>query len=84
MSGGGEGNGGGIGMPRNIVRGWDNGSQRRMSSDGLNPNRQKGFGTGASRKIETPTLNDMRARQGAVVGKFLNFMHRKNTIVIEL
>ena len=26
----------------------------------------------------------MRARQGAVVGKFMNFMHRKNTIVIEL
>ena len=50
--------------------------------DGLNPNRQRGFGP--PRRIETPTLNDMRARQGAVVGKFMNFMHRKNTIVIEL
>ena len=78
MSGGGGGNGGGF------IRGRDNSSQKRMSSDGLNPNRQKGFGAGASRRIETPTLNDMRARQGAVVGKFLNFMHRKNTIVIEL
>ena len=36
-------------------------------SDGLNPNRQRGFVT---RRIETPTLNDMRARQGAVVSKF--------------
>ena len=50
-------------------------------NDGLNPNRQRGFGT---RRIETPTLNDMRARQGAVVSKFMNFMQRKNTVVIEL
>ena len=49
--------------------------------DGLNPNRQRGFG---QRRIETPTLNEMRARQGAVVGKFMNFMHRKNTLVIEI
>ena len=53
-------------------------------SDCLNPNRQKGFGAAVSRKIETPTLNDMRARQGASVGKFMSFMHRKNTIVIDL
>ena len=79
MSGDGEGNGGGIGH-----NGRESGSQSRMSGDGLNPNRQKGFGAAATRRIETPTLNDMRARQGAVVGKFLNFMHRKNTIVIEL
>ena len=77
MSGGGEGNGGGIGVPRNNARGRDSGSQRRMSSDGLNPNRLKGFGAAASRRIETPTLNDMRARQGAVVGKFMNFMNRR-------
>ena len=64
--------------------GRDRGSQRNMYSDGLNPNRQKGFGVAAGKRIETPTLNDMRARQGAVVGKFLNFMHRKNSIVIEL
>ena len=74
MSGGGDGNGGGIVLPRS----------NRMSGDGLNPNRQKGFGSAASRRIETPTLNDMRARQGAVVAKFMNFMHRKNTIVIDL
>ena len=52
-----------------------------VGSDGLNPNRQRGFGP---RRIETPTLNDMRARQGAVVSKFMNFMQRKNTVVIEL
>ena len=65
--GGGEGNGGGFGLPRSD----------RMRGDGLNPNRQKGFGAAASSRIETPTLNDMRARQGAVVGKFMNFMQRK-------
>ena len=74
MSGGGEGNGGRSGFPRNV----------RMVGDGLNPNRQKGFGAASSRRIETPTLNDMRARQGAVVAKFMNFMQRKNTIVIDL
>ena len=85
MSEGGEGNGGGIGVPRNNARGGDGGSQRAVSSDGLNPSRQKGFGPTASRRIETPTLNDMRAWQGAVVvGKFMNFMHRKNTIVMDL
>ena len=84
MSGGVGGNGGGIGVPSNNARGRDSDSQRRMASDGLNPNRQKGFGAATSKRIDTPTLNDMRARQGAVVGKFLNFMHRKNTIVIEL
>ena len=82
MTGGGGGNGGG-----NKGRDSDGGrSQSRMLSDsnGLNPNRQKGFGAAASKRIETPSLNDMRARQGAVVSKFLNFMHRKNTVVIDL
>ena len=70
-------------MPRNTAyRGLD--SDTMSSDDGLNPNRQKGFGATASRRIETPTLNDMRARQGAVVAKFMNFMNRKNTIVIDL
>ena len=58
MSAGGEGNGGGNNRGRNSD------SQIRMFSDGLNSNRQKGFGAAISRKIETPTLNDMRARQG--------------------
>ena len=40
MSGGGEGNGGGYGMPRNTAnKGRDSDSQSGMSgSDGLNPN----------------------------------------------
>ena len=85
MSGGGEGNGGGVGMTRNnAFKGRESDSQTKMYSDGLNPNRQRGFGAATSKRIEAPTLNDMRARQGAVVGKFMNFMHRKNTIVIEL
>ena len=49
---------------------------------GLNPNRQRGFGT--TGRIETPSLNDMRAKQGAVVSKFLTFMNRKKTLTIEL
>ena len=74
MIGGGDDNGGGASLLKN----------NRVPSDGLNPHRQKGFGAAASRRIEAPTLNDMRARQGAVVGKFMNFMQRKNTIVMEL
>ena len=67
MSGGGGGNGGGLGMPRNTTqRRRDSDGQGSMFSDGLNPNRQKGFGAAASKRIETPSLNDMRARQGAV------------------
>ena len=46
------------------------------AGDGLNPNRQRGF----SGRIETPSLKDMRAKQGAVVSKFLNFMNRKRTV----
>ena len=64
--------------------GRDSDSQRNMSGDGLNPSRQRGFGAAATKRMETPTLNDMRARQGAVVAKFMNLMHRKNTIVIDL
>ena len=65
------------------VRQRNNGNNGRQNDDGLNPNRQRGF-VAAVRRIETPTLNDMRARQGAVVGKFMNFMQRKNTVVIDL
>ena len=34
--------------------------------------------------METPTLNEMRARQGAIVAKFMTFFRRKSTLVIEL
>ena len=50
---------------------------------GLNPNRQRGFDANFPR-IETPTLSDMRARQGAIVAKFLTFFQRKSSLVIEL
>ena len=44
--------------------------------------RQRGF---VSKRIETPPLMIlMRVRQRAVLGKFMNFMQRKNTVVIEL
>ena len=55
---------------------------RAKGGVGLNPNRQRGFNW--QTRIETPTLNDMKAKQGAVVSKFMTFMNRKNTIVIEL
>ena len=64
---------------RGVFNGQRHGNRQ---NDGLNPNRQRGFVP--TKRIETPTLNDMRARQGAVVGKFLDVMHRKNTVVIEL
>ena len=76
-SGGGFGGHAGGARPRN------SGYNGRQHDNGLNPNRQRGFGA-TVRRIETPTLNDMRARQGAVVGKFMNFMQRKNTVVIDL
>ena len=44
--------------------------------------RQRGFA--GQRRIETLILNDRRARQGAVVGKFMTFMNKKNTLMIEL
>ena len=75
--------GGGFGGHTGGARPRDSGSNGRQDDSGLNPNRQRGFGA-TMRRIETPTLNDMRARQGAVVGKFMNFMQRKNTVVIDL
>ena len=57
---------------------------------GLNPNRIRGFGVrqpvggrGGGR-LETPTLNEMKAKQGAIVAKFMTFFRRKNTLVIEM
>ena len=35
-------------------------------------------------RIVTPTLNAVKAKQGAVVSKFMTFMNRKNTLSIEL
>ena len=47
---------------------------------GLNPQRQRGFGE----RIETPRLSDMRAKQNAIVARFLNFAQRKLSLVAEL
>ena len=62
------GNGGGLGV---------------MNQPGLNPYRSRGFGMGQAR-VETPSLNDMRARQGAIVAKFMTFFQRKCSLVIEM
>ena len=64
----------------------NNGGVRRDGHDhqsGLNPNRQRGFGESFPR-IETPRLTDMRAKQGAVVARFLTFFQRKSSLVVEL
>ena len=75
--------GGGSGFKRDqiseVMGGRGDGQQ---SNDGLNPSRQRGFNW--QQRIETPTLNDMKARQGAVVSKFMTFNNRKNTAIIEL
>ena len=60
--------------------GLDGAKQR--GNEGLNPKRQRGFNW--QPRIVTPTLNDMKAKQGAVVSKFMTFMNRKNSVKIEL
>ena len=47
----------------------------------LNPSRDRGF-QGA--RMETPTMNDMRAKQGAIVARFMTFFQRKCFLVIEM
>ena len=59
------------------------GQSNRGTGDGLDPNRVRGFGMG-QRRVETPSLNDMRARQGAIVAKFMTFFKRKNSLVVEM
>ena len=54
---------------------------------GLNPNRIRGFGSQLSNGksgVETPSMNQMRAKEGAIVAKFMTFFRRKSTIVIEM
>ena len=52
---------------------------------GLNPNRVRGFGSqGVHKVVETPSLNEMRAKQGAIVAKFMTFFKRQSTLVIEM
>ena len=84
--GGGTGGAGGSqrGRVDGVVGGGDVGPDgaRHRGNDGLNPSRQRGFNW--QQRIVTPTLNDMRAKQGAVVSKFMTFMNRKNSVKIEL
>lgn len=52
---------------------------------GLNPYRHRGFGDQyVTRRYETPSLNEMRAKQGALVSKFMTFFQRKCSLVIEM
>ena len=55
------------------------GMMNRETGDGsgLNPARQRGFG-GA------PSLSDLKARQGAIVARFMTFFQRKTSLVTEL
>ena len=71
--------GGGDGVGGSDNRGGAGGGD----GSGLNPSRVRGFGSSMNRAT-TPSLNDMRARQGAIVAKFLTFFKRKTTLVIEL
>ena len=66
--------GGSSGLTRNVTGG---------DSSGLNPHRARGFGDGFPR-LETPRLADMKAKQGAIVAKFLTFFQRKSSLVIKL
>ena len=55
-------------------------------SSGLESNRQRGFGLrgNLNSRFEAPSMNEMRAKQEAVVSNFLTFFQRKSTLVIEL
>ena len=66
-------------------RNSDSDNQSGGDGSGLNPNKVKGFGYhGSSNKpVETPSLNEMRAKQGAIVAKFMTFFKRQSTLVIE-
>ena len=62
-----------------------NGSQEMKDSSGLNANRQRGFSSSKPNvRIPTSTLADMQAKEGSLVSKFMTFLCRKNTFVIDL
>ena len=84
MSTGGGGVRGGRGG-RGGVWGDSVGSSERFGSGGLNPNRQRGFSDQhVTARVETPSLNEMRAKQGALVSRFMTFFQRKCSLVIEM
>ena len=61
---------------------------RASDPSGLNPNRQMGFrGNSAiepNSRIETSTSSKMQAKQGSIVARFMTFLQRKSSLVIEL
>ena len=73
---------------RGVVNNLSGGGQssansKQGDSSGLNPNRVRGFGNQITNNtVESPTLNQMRAKQGAIVAKFMTFFRRKSTKVI--
>ena len=81
--GGGAGSGGGASGSGSMGNtGYEDAG--RIDDSGLNPNRQRGFGDQVPTRFETPRLSDMRAKQGAIVARFLTFFQRKSSLVIEL
>ena len=82
--GGGVGLGGGA-VVDGALGGFGNtgvlGGTGLREQDGLHPLRPRGF---VNTRVETPSLNDMRAKQKAIVAKFMTFFQRKSTLVIEL
>ena len=84
MSSGGGGGGGGVPGGNGALNG-DMGMGVREQA-GLNPYRMKGFvrQQSGSVRVETPTLSGMKAKQGAIVSKFMTFFQRKFTLVVEM
>ena len=90
MEGGGVVRGGSIGGSEGVNgelgdgRGGTRGGQGDGS--GLDHNRQRGFAQVRNmvNRFEAPSMNEIRARQEAVVANFLTFFQRKNTLVVEL
>ena len=73
-----------VGQRRSSSGSWADDLPVVRDQNGLSPNRHRGFSNGGFPRIETPRLSDMRAKQGAVVARFLNFSQRKSSLVVEL
>ena len=74
--------GGNKGSSGNVI----NGNQEIRDSSGLLANRQRGFSSSSRANVRVPTTNlqDMQAKDGALVSKFMTFLCRKNTFVVDL
>ena len=82
--GGGEGRGGYSGVRYGGARGGEVGGTGGFQSNAvLDPRRPRRF-ENVTTRVETPSLNDMRAKQGATVAKFITFLKRKSTLVVEM